>query len=50
MTDLIKSATLVDAYKAAKAPGIRNLLLAGPPGVGKTTFSFETARLFKQPA
>jgi MoxR-like ATPase len=41
-------ATLVEAAKAARHPKIRNVLLAGPKGVGKTTWGFLLADLMKQ--
>jgi MoxR-like ATPase len=47
MPGLIQSVTLVDAYNVARQPGVRHILLAGPPGVGKTTFCFELATLLK---
>ena len=50
MPGIIREATLKDAYIAATTPGIRHILLAGPPGVGKTTFPFELAKLLKRPA
>lgn len=48
MPALIASATLKDAYKVARSGKVRNLLLAGPPGVGKTTFAFMLADLMKK--
>lgn len=50
MLALIKNATLTDAATAFKSPKIRHILLAGPPGVGKTTFAFQVAKQAKQPA
>lgn len=49
MAQLIVSATLKDAFKVARSGKVRNLLLAGPPGVGKTTFAFLLADLLKRP-
>ena len=50
MPSLIRQATLKDAYRAAREKTVRHILLAGPPGVGKTTFCFEMGKLLKQPA
>jgi DNA polymerase III delta prime subunit len=50
MLALIKNATLADAAKAFAHPDIRHILLAGPPGVGKTTFAFDMADAAKRPA
>ena len=49
MPALIQSATLKDAFKVAKSGKVRNILLAGPKGVGKTTFAFLLADLLKRP-
>lgn len=49
MPALIQSASLVDAFKTIKHPKIRNVLVAGPPGVGKTTWAFLVADLLKLP-
>lgn len=49
MPSLIASATLKDAFNVAKSGKVRNLLLAGPRGVGKTTFAFLLADLLKRP-
>ena len=44
---LTHAVTLRDAFKVAKLPDIRNILLAGPYGVGKTTWAFLLAELLK---
>lgn len=46
----VKSVTYRTAAKAAADPDIRSIMVAGPPGVGKTTFCFLMAEYLKQPA
>lgn len=50
MLTLMKSADLTHAAIAFRHPKIRHLLLAGPPGVGKTTFAFNIAAEIKRQA
>jgi DNA polymerase III delta prime subunit len=46
----IKSVNAHVAARAAADPSIRSVLVAGPPGVGKTTFCFMMADYLKLPA
>lgn len=46
----IKSVTHHEAARAAASPSIRTVLVAGPPGVGKTTFCFAMADHLRRPA
>lgn len=49
MAELMPWSTLKDVYKVVRSGKFRNILMAGPPGVGKTTCAFLLADLMKRP-